>query len=446
MSYENHIDEACFGSFLFFNSDSCLILSLLFSSHPVSAATFVSGLSTPTGIAIHPQQRVLYIKSGAGGTLWKVPILSNGSAGAINVVTDQFNPTSQINFDAAGNIYGIVTNCQYGDGCVEWVDNSGSVCRTNYGRDIGTGFGIETPGISSSRFFVTGGAYSTKYLYKNILSAFRCGGHSVEYSNSYSCGPFRYMHYRASRADLVGSMDNAVFSININININSGNCTPLVSNLVQPDGLAEDSSGNLYIADTGAGKIIKRTPLGQVIEIARNLYSPTGIVWDKQTGRLFVAETAANRVSVIPTGIALAGSLYFKVRSPSGGWSSWQTMPGGFKSPSEPAAVFDTNRNLYVFAHKADNTLWRNQRTPAGVWAGWKYMSMKTSSAPSAVAVGNVIYLYARGLDDKIWMSTRSTAGVWSTWSLTPMTLSPEGPEAAVDRLGNAYLFQRLYQ
>lgn len=107
------------GFFLFAILASFQILSLIFFSHPASAATFVSGLSTPTGIAIHPQQRVLYIKSGAGGTLWKVPILSNGSAGAISVVTDQFNPTSQISFDAAGNLYGIVTNCSRSDGCVE---------------------------------------------------------------------------------------------------------------------------------------------------------------------------------------------------------------------------------------------------------------------------------------------------------------------------------------
>jgi len=153
---------------------NCLGLSFLFFSHPAFTATFVSGLSTPTGIAIHPQQRLLYINSGASGTLWKVPILSNGAAGAISVVTDQFNPTSQINFDAAGNIYGIVTDCRYGDGCVEWVDNSGTVCRANYSEYIGTGFGIETPGISSSRFFVAGGEYS-KYLYQNILSAFNLG-------------------------------------------------------------------------------------------------------------------------------------------------------------------------------------------------------------------------------------------------------------------------------
>lgn len=320
------------------------------------------------------------------------------------------------------------------------MDTSGSVCRTDYNNNIGTGFAIEAPAISSSRLFIAGASYYA-YLYHNLLSELSCGGYLYP-DNTQSCGPFRYMYYRASRADLVGSKDNAVFSININ----SGNCTPLVSNLVQPNGLADDEQGNLYIADTGAGKIIKRTPLGQVIEIAKGLSSPSGLVWDKQTGRLFVAETAANRVSTIPSGVALAGSLYFKVRNPSGGWSGWQTMPGGFKSPSEPAAVLDANLNLHVFAHKTDNTLWVNQRTPGGVWLGWKNMSMRTSSAPSAVVVGNVIHLYVRGLDDRIWMSTRSSTGVWSTWSLTPMTLSPEGPEAAADRLGNTYLFQRFYQ
>ena len=70
-----------------------LALACLFFSIPSLAVsdTFVSGLSAPTGLAFHPRERSLYVKSGSSGTVWKVPLLLPAPpAGSVKVVTDQF--------------------------------------------------------------------------------------------------------------------------------------------------------------------------------------------------------------------------------------------------------------------------------------------------------------------------------------------------------------------
>jgi len=59
------------------NYSLCLWLSCLLLSIPSPAVSdvFVNDLAAPTGLAIHPNERFFYIKSGNSGTVWKVPIL-----------------------------------------------------------------------------------------------------------------------------------------------------------------------------------------------------------------------------------------------------------------------------------------------------------------------------------------------------------------------------------
>lgn len=293
------------------------LLAYLFC--PISSAvafdTFVSGLATPTGLAIHPNERSLYVKSGISGTVWKVPIQPYGTAGSIAVVTDQFQPVADIKFDAAGNLYGVST-----DNYDLWrLDSSGSVCSGNLFRNPqATGIAVETPGLSSNHLFFTEGSGAS--LISDILSSFQCKQYSSDKFINYSCGLFRFLLYRPSRADLVGSWGNTVSSVNIN----DASCTTLVSNLAQPNGLAEDNKGNLYIADTGTGEIVKRTPQGQVVVIAEGLTSPTGLAFDSVTGFLFVSEATAGRITTLPA----------DVTSPPTG-----TFEANFESPVESQVV-----------------------------------------------------------------------------------------------------------
>lgn len=75
-----------------------------------------------------------------------------------------------------------------------------------------------------------------------------------------------------------------------------------------PTGLATDDSGNLYIADTHEGAIRKVTPDGAATTFAGGLSDPMGLCWSG--GTLYVAETGANRIVKIENGktVLVAGS------------------------------------------------------------------------------------------------------------------------------------------
>lgn len=248
-------------------------------------------MAAPTGLAIHPSERFLYIKSGNSGTVWKVPIrLPAPPPPSLKVVSDKFEPDRDIKFDATGNLYGVTTRKLWR------IDSFGEVCsgRLNVAEGT-TGVAVEVPGLSSNRLFF--GENNGRLGYPT-LSSFRCDKRVPSQGTSKkTCGPFRFLLYRSSPADLVGSWGNSVSSVDIN----TGECTPLVSGLAQPNGLAEDNNGNLYIADSGKGEIIRRTPQGQTKVFAQGLITPTGLVFDSTTGSLFVAETNAGRVTVLHT-------------------------------------------------------------------------------------------------------------------------------------------------
>ena len=62
----------------------------------------------------------------------------------------------------------------------------------------------------------------------------------------------------------------------------------------QPTGLACDGEGNLYVSDTLAGAVRKITPEGAVSTLIDGLSEPMGLCW--KDGTLYIAETGANRI------------------------------------------------------------------------------------------------------------------------------------------------------
>jgi sugar lactone lactonase YvrE len=80
----------------------------------------------------------------------------------------------------------------------------------------------------------------------------------------------------------------------------TGGVSPLASSLNGPRGLAIDSSGNLYIADTGNNRILYYNASAQTLtqvfaNVLPALSNPQGIALDS-AGNLYVAEGSANRV------------------------------------------------------------------------------------------------------------------------------------------------------
>ena len=94
---------------------------------------------------------------------------------------------------------------------------------------------------------------------------------------------------------------------------------PLPSGLSDPDGLAFDSAGNLFVAEfgeinggPGTGRIYKFTPDGVRTTFASGLFEPQGLAFDR-AGNLFVA--AGGTVSKFtPTGVR--HHLCFRINEP----------------------------------------------------------------------------------------------------------------------------------
>jgi thiol-disulfide isomerase/thioredoxin len=85
----------------------------------------------------------------------------------------------------------------------------------------------------------------------------------------------------------------------------SGDDGPAASaQLDQPSALASDAAGNLYISDSGNGRVRKVTPDGTISTVVSQLQRAAGIAMDG-SGALYVAESGGHRVrKVLPDGTA----------------------------------------------------------------------------------------------------------------------------------------------
>jgi sugar lactone lactonase YvrE len=115
----------------------------------------------------------------------------------------------------------------------------------------------------------------------------------------------------------------------------------------QPQGVAIDSQGNIFVADTGNHRIRKINPAGVVTTLAvgtyTQLYKPTGVAVDGQ-GNVFVSDTWSSHAifKITPSGTV---SAY------AGGGSNGFSSDGPALGPGAAHATFNTPFGLSIEAN-----------------------------------------------------------------------------------------------
>ncbi|HHN73238.1 MAG TPA: hypothetical protein ENK13_04025, partial [Thermopetrobacter sp.] len=222
--------------------------------------------------------------------------------------------------------------------------------------------------------------------------------------------------------------------------------------LTNPEGVAVDAAGNVYIADTVNHKIRKVTPDGIITTIAgtgevgwagdggpateAQLAVPKGIVVTDD-GTVYVADFTAHRVRKItpdgqietvslgraPTGVTLdaAGNLYIsykvgheiRVISAEGGEQKLDIRNSfGNEAWISPDSLHVTADGRLLFAE--GSVLWVAVRSPAALPRPHPVLGAVECAAyvgPRAIAPGLVVTLWGRGLGPQIGVAAPVTDG-----------------------------------
>ncbi len=196
-----------------------------------------------------------------------------------------------------------------------------------------------------------------------------------------------------------------------------GGAEPLVSDLMNPTGLALDGSGALFVSCRNDGTIRKITPAGEAEVVIDGMGVPTGIAFDRE-GTLFVGDRsggifavephgARRRFARLPASVAayhLAfgpdGDLYVTAPTLSNDDPIFRISPQGtvsrfFEHLARPQGLaFDRDGNLFVVA------IYRGER---GI-----FRMLDSAQATLAVAGENLVGLAFDGEGRMVIASTNA--------------------------------------
>ena len=262
------------------------------------------------------------------------------------------------------------------------------------------------------------------------------------------------------------------------VTFSPGKQTVAVGGLGRPTGLALDGGGNLYIADSGTGKVYKEAPSGATYfqstvasgidpnEIAVDgvgtLYvsdSSDGVVWlEAPSGNRYTQTTQQRGLYQLdlsnPEGVAVDGSGNVYIANTDDNRvlkeALWEDMysestvrsgltgTGGTGLASPRNVAVDGSGNVYT-ADARNNRILKQTLSQSGYIPGYIQSTLAGGlSSPTGVAVDGIgnVYIADTG-NDRVLMETRWEGG----YIRTTLASGLNGPEAvAVDASGDVFI------
>ncbi len=262
---------------------------------PGALTTYTTGLTSPASVVADAAGDVFVADSGAG----KVFEFSAGSTSTTTptAVGSGFTAPAALAFDAKGNLF-------VGD---------------NGGPDV-----VEIPNTGTTGAFVAG----TQQTLVSSSSTF--GGVALKEAEALAVGPRGTLYISDTGNKRVVSYNILTGQAGVTLaqSVIEGVSSP--SGLENPQGLAVDASGNLYVADASLDEIVIVSSAGAVSSVTPpNVTSATGVAIDA-SGSLIVADSANGNLVRIPnlSGTLSAGSaLTIETISPQAS-SLWMDQLG----------------------------------------------------------------------------------------------------------------------
>ena len=243
--------------------------------------------------------------------------------------------------------------------------------------------------------------------------------------------------------------------------------------LIRPHGLAYDASGNYYIADTDQNVIRKVSPAGIITTVAGTgeqgyagdgglataavVDSPAGVAVDS-SGNIYIADTHNN---VIREVLATTGIISTIAGTGVAGYSGDSSTATAAMLNHPTAVAVDSNGNLYIadtnnHVIREVTVLSGNIATVAGdgeqVYLGDGVSATTTGlDSPSGVAVDSSLNIYIGDTHNQLVRMVTFTTGIITTLAGTGvMGFTADGPATSaalarprgvtVDTSGNVYL------
>ena len=159
-----------------------------------------------------------------------------------------------------------------------------------------------------------------------------------------------------------------------------------------PSAVAVDANGNVYVADTGNNQVRRIDPLGTIttVDTGGALNGPRGVAVDR-AGNVYIADTGNHRVRRVSPG-ALVTTI-------AGNGACCYSGDGGLALDAmlnQPWAVaVDAGGNVYV-ADAANNSV--RMLAPVSTGITVSAVTNAASNLPGAVAPGELVVLYGTGL------------------------------------------------